>query len=60
MAKMGRPKIDTPKLKMVGVRLTDEEHDKLKNYAANHNQTITQTLLEGIENLYEKENNAAE
>lgn len=58
MAKMGRPKIDTPKLKMVGVRLTDKEHEKLKEYAANHDQTITQTLLAGIESLYEKENNA--
>ena len=45
---------------MVGVRLTDEEHDKLKKYAANHNQNITQTLLAGIESLYEKENSAEE
>lgn len=60
MAKMGRPKIDTPKLKMVGVRLTDKEHEKLKKYAARHNQTITETLLAGIESLYEKESSATE
>lgn len=48
MAKMGRPKLDAPKLKSVGIRLTDEEYEKLMEYASAHNQTITEVLLKGM------------
>ena len=52
MAKMGRPKSDSPKLKSVGVRLTDEDHEKLMKYASAHDLTITQALLKGIRLLF--------
>jgi hypothetical protein len=48
MAKMGRPKSDSPKLKSVGIRLADEDYEKLIEYASEHNLTITQVLLKGL------------
>lgn len=54
MAKMGRPKSESPKLKTVGVRLTDEQHKELKEYASKHNQTITEAVSEGIQLLLKK------
>jgi hypothetical protein len=48
MAKMGRPKSDSPKLKSVGIRLADEDYKKLIEYASEHNLTITQVLLKGL------------
>ena len=52
MAKMGRPRSDSPKLKSVGIRLADEDYEKLMKYASAHNLTITQTLLKGIKLLF--------
>lgn len=48
MTKMGRPKSDSPKLKSVGIRMTDEEYEKLKKYASEHDLTITEVLLKGM------------
>lgn len=52
MAKMGRPKSDTPKKKTLSLRVNDEEYIKLKEYATTHNMTITQALQKGVELLY--------
>lgn len=54
MAKIGRPKEVNPRDKVIGVRLTEEEHSKLLEYTEVHNQTITQTVVEGLNSLYEK------
>ncbi|MGL5258499.1 MAG: CopG family transcriptional regulator [Lachnospiraceae bacterium] len=54
MAKMGRPKVDSPKLKSIGIRLKDEEYEKLIQYASKNNLTITQTVLQGLHILYEE------
>lgn len=54
MAKMGRPKSESPKLKSVGVRLTEKEHAELTKYASNHNLTITDAVLKGIRLLLKK------
>ena len=54
MAKMGRPKSSSPKLRSVGIRLTDEESEKLKKYASKHNLTITEVLLKGMRLLLEQ------
>ena len=51
MAKMGRPKSDSPKLKSIGIRLLDEDYEKLREYASAHHLTITQTVLKGIKLL---------
>lgn len=51
MAKMGRPKADTPKQHTLSVRVTDNELQRLKEYADSHGMTITQLLHTGVELL---------
>ena len=53
MAKVGRHKVDKPKEKLVGVRLTVEEHEELRKRAEEHNLSMTQAVLQGIRLLYE-------
>ena len=47
VAKMGRPKAESPKKKNVSFRLTEEEYQKLSEYAAKHELTTTQTIQKG-------------
>lgn len=54
MAKVGRPKEVNPRDKIIGVRLTEKEYNELLAYNETHNQTITQTVVEGLNSLYEK------
>ena len=51
MAKMGRPKVDKPKDYKVGIRLSDEEYTRLKEYAEKHNQTMAQIVREGVSHI---------
>ena len=53
MAKMGRPKLDVVRNHVVTVRMSDEEHLKLKEYSEKHQKTITQTIKAGIELIYQ-------
>lgn len=53
MAKMGRPKVDNPKKKSIGIRMSDEEREKLLRYASEHNKTITEIVQEAVNRLYE-------
>ncbi len=55
MAKMGRPKADVPKQKIVSVRMMPKEYERLKNYAELHEMTITQVVQQGISILLEME-----
>ena len=41
MSKMGRPKSDNNKDKIVAVRLTEEEHQRLTMYAKKHSLKIS-------------------
>ena len=43
MAKMGRPKSDVIKDKIVTIRMSAEEHQKLRDYSEKHQQTITKS-----------------
>uniref|UniRef100_UPI0040567D40 CopG family transcriptional regulator n=1 Tax=Agathobacter sp. TaxID=2021311 RepID=UPI0040567D40 len=52
MSKMGRPKSDIIKDKIVTVRMSDEEYHKLRDYSEKHQQTITETIKKGVEILY--------
>ena len=52
MAKTGRPKSDNPKKNLIGLKLTEEEATKLKEYASKHDMTITQVLQKGLDMLY--------
>ncbi|MBP3233036.1 MAG: CopG family transcriptional regulator [Eubacterium sp.] len=51
MAKVGRPKADNPKSIAIGVRLTVEDYEKLKNDVASHDITISEAVLQGLELL---------
>ena len=53
MSKMGRPKSDVVKDHIVTIRMSDEEHLKLKEFAKKHQQTITETIKTGVELLYQ-------
>lgn len=54
--KMGRPKLDEEDARghRVSVRLTNEEYNRLKEYAESQNTTATQVILEGLNMVYSK------
>ena len=53
VAKRGRAKAESPKKKNVSFRLTEEEYQKLSEYAAKHELTTTQAIQKGIDLLYQ-------
>ena len=55
MSKMGRPKSENPKKHLVGLKLTEKEYMRLKEYASKHDMTITQVLQKGIDLQYAME-----
>ncbi|WP_073385017.1 CopG family transcriptional regulator [Butyrivibrio fibrisolvens] len=50
---MGRPKTENPKSSKISIRFTDEEFEQLKKRADQNNQTITETIREGVRQLFE-------
>ena len=42
VAKMGRPKSANPKNTLIGLKLTEEEATKLREYASKHDMTVTE------------------
>ena len=55
VARTGRPKSDNPKYSMIGLKLTEDEAAKLREYASKHDMTITEVLQRGIDLQYEME-----
>lgn len=53
MSQMGRPKSDDPKIHKVSVRFTESEYQRLKAYAERIDKTMTETLKDSIELLYQ-------
>lgn len=51
MAKMGRPKVETPKSNKVTIRFTDAEYAQLKKCAEKNNQTVAQTIRTGVKDI---------
>lgn len=51
--KVGRPKMDVIRDHTVTVRLSAEEHKRLKEYSEKHQRTITETIKAGIDIMYE-------
>lgn len=51
MAKMGRPKIEKVKEKTITIRVTEEEHANINQYAKAHNTTITQIVKQGVDKV---------
>lgn len=54
MARTGRPRLETPRKEGIFIRLTEQEHIEIKEYAAEHDLTITQTLVSGFYALKEQ------
>ena len=48
MAKVGRPKSDITKEKVVSVRMKSEDYDRLKEYADSSEMTVTEVVRKGI------------
>ena len=55
VARTGRPKSDNPKKNLIGLKLTEEEAAKLKEYASKHDMTVTEVLQKGIDLQYAME-----
>ena len=53
MAKMGRPKAENPKSSKITIRFTDDEFEQLRKRADQKDQTITETIREGVRRLFE-------
>lgn len=58
MAKMGRPKADNPRNRSVTVRMTPGQYEELLSYSQKHEQTVTQTIVQGVDLLVSKEKEA--
>lgn len=57
VARTGRPKSANPKKSLIGLKLTEDEAAKLREYASKHDMTITQVLQRGIDLQYAMEEN---
>ena len=55
VARTGRPKSDNPKNSLIGLKLTEDEAAKLREYASKHGMTITEVLQRGIDLQYKME-----
>lgn len=55
VVRTGRPKSDNPKNSLIGLKLTEDEAAKLREYASKHDMTITEVLQRGINLQYEME-----
>lgn len=51
MAKMGRPKLDDPRINKVSVRFSNEEKQVLESYAESHGLSKAQVLKVGFDLL---------
>ena len=49
MAKIGRPKKDNKKEKVVSVRLSNETYQQLLSYTSKTDLTMTEVILRGLE-----------
>ena len=57
MAKIGRPKSDNSKKKVLSVRVEDPIYEQICAYAQQHNMTVTEVVLESLERLFKKSKN---
>lgn len=53
MAKMGRPKVASPRKVSAGFRMK-EDYEKLKRFASEHNLTQTEAIEKGLDLLYQQ------
>lgn len=55
MTKMGRPKSDNVKKKVISIRVSDQLYSQLLAYAEKHNLTTTDVVLRGVETYISKQ-----
>jgi hypothetical protein len=53
--KMGRPKVEQPKIVRLQVRFSQAEVEIIQKYATEHNLTITQLIRQSIGNFIDAE-----
>lgn len=49
MTKMGRPKAENSKKKMISIRVDDSMYARICDYAEKHQLTVTEVVLQGLE-----------
>lgn len=55
MTRMGRPRKDDAKRKSITVRMSEETHNKLTEYAAKHGMSMIEVTLRSLEELLSKQ-----
>lgn len=55
MTKMGRPKSENTKKKVLSIRVSDQLYTQLLAYAKEHNMTTTKVVLRSIETFISKQ-----
>lgn len=55
MTRMGRPRKDNAKRKSITVRMSDETHNKLTEYAAKHKMSMTEVALRSLEEFLSRQ-----
>lgn len=55
MAKMGRPFSEDPKQYRITFRMNAEDYQKLKEYASEHNLTLTEVMQRSLGLLYKEQ-----
>lgn len=54
MTKMGRPKAENSKKKMISIRVDDSLYARICAYAEKHQQTVTEVVLQGLDKQLSK------
>jgi hypothetical protein len=55
MPRMGRPKVDDPKLNKVTIRFSEEEYSQLEAYADQHDLKKSQVLMKAFKEMIQRE-----
>lgn len=51
MAKMGRPKSENAKKKILSIRVEDALYERICSYAEQHQLTVTEVVLQGLDKV---------
>ena len=51
MAKIGRPKSENVKKKVLSIRVEDSMYKRICDYAGKHKITVTEVVLQGLEKI---------
>ncbi|MDO4167600.1 MAG: hypothetical protein Q4D32_09370 [Eubacteriales bacterium] len=56
MTRMGRPRKDNAKRESITIRMSEDTHKKLTEYAARHNMSMTEVALRSLEEFLSRQN----